>query len=115
MTGFESYSGDLIGLPTSIDHLVFRWKNSRCKVLFSICKQGNAISSHFASDKKGVRNIVQVINEFCEFVFNKYYWCEMIIAKIKPEKRGVMAIARRCGFKEIAEINNILVYARKRP
>ena len=108
---FMPYSGDLIGLPTSKDHLNFRWNKPDCKVLFSVCRQGNGASCHFASDKKGVFKINCAINEFCEFVFWMFDWCEMIIAKVNIKK--VEAIIKRCEFKKIYD-SDVNVYIRKR-
>lgn len=111
MLKFKPYSGDLIGLPTSENHLNFRWNESNCKVLFSVCRQGNGASCHFASDKKGMIKINCAINEFCEFVFWMFDWCEMIIAKVKIKK--VEAIIKRCEFKKIYD-SDVNVYIRKR-
>ena len=111
MIKFAPYLGDLIGLPTSENHLNFRWTEPNCKVLFSVCRQGNGASCHFASDKKGVLKIKRAINEFCDFVFWLFDWCEMIIAKVELKK--VEAIIERCGFEKIFE-SDINIYIRKR-
>ena len=108
---FLPYSGDLIGLPTSENYLIFRWAEPDCKVLFSVCRQGNGASCHFASDEKGVFRIKRAINEFCEFVFWMFDWCEMIIAKVMLNKVGL--ILERCGFKKILE-DKITIYIRGR-
>lgn len=96
---FLPYSGDLIGLPISENYLIFRWIEPNCKVLFSVCRQGNGASIHIASDKKGIFKIKRAINEFCEFVFWMFDWCEIIIGKIKHKKLG--KIVERCGFKKL--------------
>lgn len=111
MMKFEPYFGDLIDLPTSENHLNFRWNEPNCKVLFSVCRQGNGASCHFASDKKGTLKIKRAINEFCEFVFWMFDWCEMIIAKVKVKK--VEAIIKRCGFTKVFD-GKINVYMRSR-
>ena len=54
---FQPYAGDLMGLTTNENHLVFRWNRDDCKVLFSASRRGNAASCHFASDKRGLRHI----------------------------------------------------------
>lgn len=109
---FYPYLGDLINLPTSENHLVFRWIEPNCKVLFSVCRQGNGASCHFASDKKGVFKIKRAINEFCEFVFWAFDWCEMIIAKINRE--SVTKLITRCGFIIIYSKNNKSIWIRCR-
>ena len=96
---FLPYSGDLIGLTVSKNYLIFRWTEPDCKVLFSVCRQGNGAPCHFASDKKGMFKIKQAINEFCEFVFWLFDWCTMIIAKVLLPKAGL--ILERCGFRKI--------------
>jgi len=108
---FMPYAGDLIGLPTSENHINFRWAEPNCKVLFSVCRQGNGASIHIAADKKGVFKIRRAINEFCEFVFYLFDWCEMIIGKITPKKLGL--IVERCGFEKIIN-GKVNVYIRKR-
>lgn len=109
---FILYLGDLIGLPTSENHYNFRWLEPNCKVLFSACRQGNAASCHFAADTRGVWKIKRAINEFCEFIFWVFDWCEMIIAKVKSEK--IERILIRCEFKKLVE-GKINIYIRSRP
>ena len=111
MIKFKPYAGDLIDLPTSDNHLNFRWLEPDCKVLFSVCRQGNGASCHFASDKKGIFKIKRAINEFCDFVFWMFDWCEIIIAKVELKK--VEAIIKRCGFKKIID-SDINIYTRKK-
>jgi hypothetical protein len=93
---FVPYTGDLMGLPTDENHLNFRWDNESCKILFSVCRQGNGASCHFASDKKGLRKLGIAINEFINFVFSEFKWCEVIFAKIIP--RSVKKISEKLGF-----------------
>jgi hypothetical protein len=96
---FLPYSGDLMNLTVNKHYIIFRWVEPDCKVLFSICKQGNGAPCHFASDKKGMFKIRRAINEWCEFVFWLFDWCKMIIAKVILPKVG--HILERCGFKKI--------------
>jgi hypothetical protein len=93
---FVEYTGDLIGLPTDDNHLIFKWNKSNCKILFSAAQQGGGMSIHFASDKKGLRKIEQAGNEFCNFIFENFPWCTMIMAKIK--KSSVERLALKCNF-----------------
>ena len=96
---FLPYTGDLIGLTVNKNYLIFRWTEPDCKVLFSVCRQGNGAPVHIACDKKGVWKIKHAINEFCEFVFWMFDWCTMIIAKVMLPKLGL--ILERCGFRKI--------------
>jgi len=99
-----------MGLPTSKNHLNFRWIEPDCKVLFSVCRQGNGASCHFASNKKGIFKIKRAINEFCEFVFWMFDWCEMIIAKTTPK---IGRLLERCGFKKVID-GKITVYIKEK-
>ncbi len=66
---FKLYSGDLIGLPTNENHLNFRWSEPGCKVLFSVARQGNGASCHFASDKAGMKKINKLLTSFVSLCF----------------------------------------------
>jgi len=110
---FMPYTGDLMGLPTNENHLNFLWKEKGCKVLFSVTRQGKAASCHFASDKAGKKKIKKGIKEFCEFVFDLFPWCEVVIAKVEIKK--VKTIIKKCGFKKVLKSNtNKAIYALKR-
>lgn len=110
---FNIYNGDLIGLPTNNNHAVFRWQDKDCKILFSATRQGNAISCHLASDKRGLRKLKQACKDWIEFVFSFYDWCEVIIAKtIKPSIERFISKLR---FKLIANSDkyNVFIYQRE--
>ena len=109
---FEIYRGDLIGLPTNENHLVYKWKNPGCKVLFSMTRCGNAASIHIAADEKGVFRIRTALNQFSDFIFSGYPWCEMILGKIQNKKLGY--IVERCGFKKIVKTKDTTAYMRER-
>ena len=109
---FYEYSGDLIGLPTNEYHLNFRWNEKDCKILFSICRKGNALSCHFASDKAGLRRIKQAIDEFCEFLFRKFDWCTMVLAKVNIDSVG--RLIKKCGFEEVLISNGHTAYQRSK-
>ncbi len=98
---FIPYSGDLIGLPCDDNHLVFRWNVEQCKILFSVCRRGDAASCHFASNKQGLRMLKKAINEFTEFVFNLFNWCTMSIAIVN--KKSVGRLIEKCGYSAFAE------------
>jgi len=107
---FYEYAGDLIGLPTSKTHKNFRWAEPDCKILASVTQVGNAVSSHFASDKKGLRKLKEAIKDFESFCFG-FLGAKMIIAKIK--KPSVERLMQRCGFYPLFEIKNIKVWGKK--
>ena len=110
MNKFYEYSGDLMGLPTDDNHINFRWNNPDCKILFSICRQGNGVCGHFASDKKGLRKLKVAMKEMIKFVFNKYDWCEMIFAKVKTELKSVKRLDEAVGFKFLLKDGDIDYY-----
>jgi hypothetical protein len=109
---FTPYVGDLIGLSVNEHYLIFRWIEPDCKVLFSVCRLGDAANIHLASDKKGLRKLRQASNDFCEFVFWLFDWAKMILCKITV--KSVEKIAKDCGFVQIAKRNNVTVFMRCR-
>lgn len=110
---FEIYSGDLMGLPTNENHLNYIWNDPDCKVLFSATKQGKAMSCHVACDKRGVFRIVKAINEFIDFIFQNYQWCDMLISKNNNKK--LEPILERCGCKVAKRLDeNKALYVRER-
>jgi len=96
---FDIYSGDTGDLRTNGDYWVFRWNNPNCHILFSATRQGKAATCHFTSDKAGLRKLKQAINDWCEFCFWLFDWCEMIIGII--EKISILKLAKSCGFEHI--------------
>jgi len=107
---FYEYNGDLIGLPTDKNHTNYRWDNPDCKILFSMCRQGNGASLHLASDKKGLRKVKQAATEFIDFVFKTNDWCEMVFGKIKPEFNSTRKIAEKVGFTLLGFDNDCYYY-----
>ena len=110
MAIFTPYTGDLIGLPTTRNHLVFRWRKQGVKILFSMTRHGEAMSIHFASNKNGLRYIKEAINAFCEFVFKNYAWCRIVVGKIN--RNSVAKVALKCGFHLIASSGDQHAYVR---
>lgn len=111
MLAFDLHTGDTGDLYTSDNYLNFRWHNPDCNILFSATQQGNAIISHFSSDKPGLRKLEQALNDWCEFCFYLFRQCEMIIGII--ERKSVIRLAEKCGFKQIASFGNKKIYARR--
>ena len=65
---FLEYNGDMMGMYSNDKHLNFKWDSAN--ILFSMCRQGNAVVCNFASDKKSLRKLKIAINEFIDFVFD---------------------------------------------
>lgn len=106
---FYLYNGDLIGLPTNENHLVFRW-NGPGKILFSMTRQGLAANIHFACDKKGLRYLKKALNDFVVFVFNEFGWCKMCIGHIG--KNSICRMVEKVGFSYIGSSDFGPVYVR---
>lgn len=109
---FVLYSGDLMGLTTTPNHLVFRWNRNDCKILFSAARQGNAMSCHFASDKSGLRLLKEAIDKFVCCVFQAFSWCTMVLANVN--KPSVGRLIEKVGFAPIAKADDMTIYARAR-
>ena len=108
---FTPYSGDLMGLPTNNNHLVFRWNRQDCKVLFSASRRGNAASCHFASDKRGLRHIKEAIDGFVRFAFWLFDWCEMVLAQVSIQSVG--RLIQKIGFEPVADCEEGTIYMRQ--
>ena len=108
---FAPYEGDLMGLITDQNHLVFRWQGPG-KVLFSVSRRGSAASCHFASDTPGLRHLKKAIDAFVLFVFWLFDWCTMVLAQVKRPSVG--RLIEKVGFMPVTTIGDITVYARVR-
>lgn len=110
LANFYLYDGDTKDLATNENYLNFKWNNG--DVLISVTRKGNAASCHLWSDRRGAKELRNAINDWCEFCFWLFDWCEMIIGVIN--KKGLIPIAKDCGFQHIKTINDNHVYARPR-
>ena len=114
MHPFILYFGEIGDLPTTDNHLIYRWITDRdCKILFSVVEHGEALSIHLSSDKKGLPYLEQAVNEFCDYCFSfpKY---KSIIGKIN--RPSIVNLAKKCGFKPVYEDKqqHVYVYERRR-
>jgi len=107
---FKPYQGDLIGLCTNDNYLVFRWDHPECKILFSVSQRGKAANCHFASDKAGLRFLKEAIGEFCEFVFWIFDWCTMVMAIV--ERDSVARLCEKSGFQHVIDVEDNKIYVR---
>lgn len=108
MINFISYSGDTGELPTNNNHFVFKWVKGN--ILFSVSRKGNAASCHFSSDKSNLRLLKDAINEFVEFCYLIFPWCEMVLAIVGPNSIG--RLITKCGFNKIAYNDKCNVFLR---
>lgn len=111
---FNEYHGCVDKLPTNEYHVHYKWDREDCNILFSATQQGRAMSCHVASDKEGLRKLKQAINEFCEFVFGRYTWCKMILAKVdKVNKASIKRILLKVDFEQLLETEDMIVLIRR--
>tara|TARA_R110002096_G_scaffold344123_1_gene537042 strand:- start:12 stop:344 length:333 start_codon:yes stop_codon:yes gene_type:complete len=107
---FYLYSGDMIGLTTNDNYLNYRWSKKGCKVLFSVCKRGNAANCHIASNKAGLRHLKAACNEFFKFVLNEFDWCNHVIVAIT--KKSVCRMVEKIGFESLGVVDGAFLYMR---
>lgn len=110
VTRFIPYYGNDLGIARDENHLLFRWLELDCLVIFSVTRKGNAISCHFASDSRGLRKLKKAISEWIEFCTLSLEWCKIILANIK--KPSVERLVKKLGFEQIAQIEDSRVWAR---
>ena len=94
------YTGELNGLCTNGTHLVYRWDNEDCKILFSMTRRGNGMSCHFSSDKKGLRKLREAMEDADSFIYKNFAWCEMVFANVSL--KSVERLIKRIGFVYMA-------------
>lgn len=107
---FYIYTGDNMDIPTDDNHIVYRWGNPKCKVLFSLCKRGDSAACHIASDKKGLRFLKGACNEFFDFIMSNFDWCKRVIVAI--ELPSVCRMVKKIGFELLGYADNSSLYMR---
>lgn len=110
---FKPWHGKTYNLATNENHLVFRWIDNSCLILFSVCKKGDSASCHFYSNKPGLRKLKRAINDFCEFLFYSFDWCKIILANTFKSS-GVGRLISKVGFIPAAESKDTILYVRLR-
>ena len=94
---FRPYDGDMMGILENENYLVFRWIKPGCKVLFSVTRRGKGAVCHMASDKAGLRSLKQAVNEWVDFLYWLFEWCEVIVAP--TSLNSIKSLAIDCGFR----------------
>ena len=82
-------------------------------IVFSFAQKGHAMTSHFASDKIGLRYVKPAIDSFCKWLF-KHYPVKMIFAVIDKNRGGIMRLVKKCGFEYFAYDSDHSIYMRAR-
>jgi hypothetical protein len=90
------------------NYLCVKWYNAN--IVFSYARRGNALCCHFAADKKSLRKIKNAISDFCEWAFDEYRWCDMLLAFV--EKKSVGRLISKLEFVPIYTVENSIIYAR---
>lgn len=103
-------SGHDLNVPMSDNYLVVETENPR--VVFSYARKGNAITAHFACNKSALRQLKPKINEFCQWIFDSYEWCEMIFALIEIHRKSVERLVKKCGFSYLTSSPEAVAYVR---
>ena len=81
-------------------------------MVFSFCKQGEAITAHFAAGKDSLRRVKEAIDDFVEWSLWAYPWAKMVLAVIGI--KSVERIVKKVGFVYVSEAEGYQVYMRVR-
>ena len=105
MNKFNIYTGnDLMGLKVDNNYLVFKVNDPDCKILLAVTRKGNSLFMHFASDKKGLPKLKTYMPEFEKFLFDKYKWCEFVMASI--HRKSIARLAKQLGCIQVYRRKN---------
>jgi hypothetical protein len=105
----------LEGLLVNDKHRAVRWDHEgEGEIQFSWTQKGDAIMVHFQTDGKGLRNLRKVCDEFCEWIFHKFGWCDMLITNVTPDKQSIARMVEKIGWKKLLDHDGGTAYARMR-
>ena len=90
------------GLAINSNHRVYEWSNNGYTVYFSATSHGDAMSIHLAANKESRRCLRMAVNEFCDYIFDQFKWCDVILGAIVPA--SVVNLAKKCGFTYLADV-----------
>ena len=105
------------GLVINSNHRVYEWSKNGYRVYFSATRHGDAMSIHLAANRESRRCLRIAVNDFCDYIFDQFKWCEVILGAIVPA--SVVNLAKKCGFTYLADVeihtgDIATVYSRKR-
>lgn len=112
---FFPYNGYVGELPMNENYLAFKWDKPGTHVLFSACQQGKGIRSHFTADKKSLRYMKKALNEWNDFCFELFKDSDVLYAIIPKERKGIIRLAKACGYKILTEFKGIQVLIKEKP
>jgi len=90
------------GLCFSDNYRVYEWSENGYRVYFSATRQGNAMPIHIAAERDSRRCLRLASNEFCEYLFEEYDWCDVVIGAIVSA--SVVNLAKKCGFTYLTDV-----------
>lgn len=105
--------GDDLNVPKIKECILVEWTENHKRVVFSFAKLGKGITVHFACKQESLRELKTAINDFCEWAFWAFAWCECVFAI--SGKKSINRIAQKCGFNYLAVLENYQVYMRPKP
>lgn len=100
----------LLGVPVIPECLVVEWTQDGKRVVFSFAQMGKGITMHFAAQTQSLRVLKQAVNDFVEWLFWAYDWCEMVFGVIG--RRSIEKLMIKCGFTRLGEQHGYQIYVR---
>lgn len=80
------------------------------RIVFSFARLGNGMTIHFGCKFQSVRFLKDAINEFCEWLFYAYEWCEMIFGLIG--RPSIERLLKKCNFQFLTTRTPFEIYVR---
>ena len=108
----RALTGPDLGVPRIDECMLVEWTEADARVVFSFAKLGNGMTMHFAAGPESLRELKTAIEDFIEWTFWAFEWCELIFGIIGPQ--SVERLATKCGFKYLCPKGPYQVYVRMR-
>lgn len=94
---FTRYDGE-VDIPTNENHRVYKWDGGN--VFISAARKGNALSIHIsAKGREAKRKVRKALSQFLKWAFIVFPWAEYILGAISPERKSVVNLTKKVGFK----------------
>ena len=90
------------GVAKNEHHALVEWNDGEHRVVFSACRQGNALNAHFACGSDSLRQVRPAINDFIEWACEACPWCEFIIAQVG--RKSVERLLPKLGFLHLITV-----------
>lgn len=89
------------GLYATDNHILLEWSDGERQVYFSAAQQGQAMTVHIAAKGKNKLALREAVEDFIDYIFTNYTWCDVVIGAIT--KPSVVNLANKCGFHHIGD------------